>query len=411
MRVDTGAISRTLSRGRWRLLIQALGARAGGVVGACASAIALDQLGAASRPVLLALCATVGLAWVARELRRLRLPAVAARLDHAGRTHDTLRTAVWLMSRSASSPWVDHQLDRAAGLAEELPPLPLPARRLAIVAAALLALGSSFSIAPSGRLGARVAELRGQLNALEPVADPEAGKQELSAAQEEEAGVMGEIQTLTAEQEAEMGSAARDTPTDGLAGDVRASADGREPTEVAAGDDLGERLQPPGADQAADAAAADESAMEGAPGQMLAATQKEAAAEAADEAGMSLPGQEFRWADAALAEKPPAEEGAQATSGDTSGAGEGGDPQLGDPTQLAVERELERLDAQEPSDDEEAEEIERASRAGPSRRAFRATALAGASEPPNPVRRAPLSWEDRRRIEHFFERETNERER
>ena len=406
MSVDTGAISRTLSRGRWRLLIRAMGARAGAVVGLCASAIALDQLGAASRPMLLALCATVGLAWVTRELRRLRVPAVAARLDREGRSHDTLRTAVWLMSRSASSPWVDHQLDRAAGLADELPPLPLPARRLAIVAVALLALGSSFSIAPSGRLGARVAELREQLTALEPVDDPEAGEREPSAAQEDEAGVMDEIETLTVEQAAEMGSTARDTLTDGLAGNVRASAEGQEPTEVAASDDLGERLQPPGADQAAD-----ESAVEGAPGQMLAATQKEAADEAADEAGMSLPGEEFRWADAALAEKPPAEEGAQATSGDTSGAGEGGDPQLGEPTQLAVERELERLDAQEPSDDEEAEEIERASRAGPSRRSFRATALAGASEPPNPIRRALISWEDRRRIERFFERETNERER
>ena len=36
---------------------------------------------------------------------------------------------------------------------------------------------------------------------------------------------------------------------------------------------------------------------------------------------------------------------------------------------------------------------------------------AGASEPPNPIRRALISWEDRRRIESFFERETYERER
>jgi len=411
VKADTGPISRALSWGRWRLLIQAMAARAVGVVGICAAAITLDQLGVASRPVLLTLCASVGLAWIAWELRRLRGPVVAARLDHASRTHDTLRTAVWLMSRSASSPWVDHQLDRAAGLAETLAPLPLPAKRLAVVAAALLVLGLSFSVAPAGRLGARLEELRGQLIALEPADDPEVGEQEPSAAQESEAGVMDEIETLTAEQEAELGAAAHDTSTDGLAGEVRASADGRQPTEVVTGDNLGERLEQPGADQAADAAAADESALEGAPGQMLAATQKEANAETADEAGMSLPGQEFRWADTALAEKPPTEEGAQAASGDTSGAGEGGDPGLGDPTQLAVERELERLDAQEPSDDEEAEEIERASRAGPSRRAFTAAALAGSSEAPNPIRRAPVSWEDRRRIEHFFERETHERER
>ena len=410
--MDTGAISRTLSRGRWRLLVQALAARAGGVVGLCAAAITLDQLGVASRPVLLALCATIVLVWTVRQLRRLRVAIVAARLDHAGRTHDTLRTAVWLMSRSASSAssWVDHQLDRAVSLAEGLPPLPLPTGRLAVVAAAVLVLGLSFSVAPAGRLGARVEELRGQLNAIEPASDPEADEADPSASQEDEADFLDEIETLTAEQE-ELRAAAHDTPTDGPAGEVRASADGEQPTEVAAGDKLGERLQQPGAEQPTDPAATDESALEGAPGQMLAATQKEAAGETADEAGMSLPGQEFRWADAALAEKPPAEEGAQATSGDTSGAGEGGDPQLGDATQLAVERELERLDAQDPSDDEEAEEIERASRAGPSRRAFTATTLAGASEPPNPSRPAQLSWEDRRRIERFFERETHERER
>ena len=407
---DSGAIFRALSWGRWRLLVHAMAARAGGVVAGCAAVIALDQLGIASRPVLLALGAAVGLAWIAILLRRLSGLVVAARLDHAGRTHDTLRTAVWLMSRSPSSPWIDHQLDRAARVAERLPPLPLPTTRLAIIVMAVLALGVSLSVAPSGGFGARGPGRLAKASHLEQPGDSGVRGQEPGASPEDAAGDTGEIETLTPEREDRLGDTAGEAFADGLAGELRASADLREATEVADDDGLGERLREPGSDQA-DAAAADDSVTGTAPGQMLAATQTEASPETVDEAGFSLPGQEFRWAEAALAEKPPAEPGAQATSGDTSGAGEAGDPQLGDPTQLDVERELERLDTQERSDDEEVEKIERASRAGPSRRDFRGTALVGAGEPPRPIRWAPVSWEDRRRIGEFFERETDERER
>ncbi len=408
------SISRALRRGRWRLLARAIAARAGAVVAGCAAVIVADLLGLASRPTLLALAAALTLGWLAFEIRRLRPAVIASRLDRAARTRDTLGTAVWLASRPVSSVWIDHQLDRAARVAARLQPLPLPATRLAVAATAVLTVGGLLSLTPPARFAAPGMGLRELLTTLAPGAGPDVGEQDPDStpadSADDSADDAADIETLTAEQLAEPRANGPEIPTEGLAGNVRPPADGREPTEVAAGDSLGERLREPGAEQA-DAAAADEAATEAAPGEMAAAAQNETAPKTTDGTGMSLPGEEFRWAEAALAEQPPTEEGAQATSGDTSGVGEGGDPELGDPTQMVVERELERLDAQEPSDDEEAEEIERASRAGPSRRGFHATALAGASEPPRPIRRATVSWQDRRRIENFFERETHERER
>lgn len=135
----------------------------------------LAPLQAPARGVLQALFFAAWAGWLAWKLtRRESLARAAGVADLRGGLKDALKTALWFISRGEASPWVHHQIRRAAATATELDPkalVPITFPRAAPFALGLLAaVGLLAWLAPRPQAPA--------VGSVEPLSEDESAKLE-----------------------------------------------------------------------------------------------------------------------------------------------------------------------------------------------------------------------------------------